>query len=90
MIEKKKERVSVDLPEVVQAFGAFQKTLIETLVACDAISVAGARRAFQKTRDNLLNADAKGAAAVLDLMHEQIRWDEFNFSPVTPRRRASS
>lgn len=90
MTERKRERVSVGLPDVVEAFGAFQKTLIEALVTSDAISVADARRVFKKTKDNLLTADSKGAAAVLELMQEQINWDQFGFSQTVVRHRASS
>lgn len=78
MREKRAERVSVGLPEVVQAFGALQKTLLETLIASDAISAGAAKRVFHNTYDQLLDADAKGAAAVLELMHKQMNWEDFS------------
>jgi hypothetical protein len=74
----KKERVSVGLPEVVDAFGVLYKSLIATLVTEKLLTVDKAQGIFDLASDALLRSDAKGAAAVAELMQNQMNWDELS------------
>lgn len=83
------ERVSVGLPEVVEAFGVFNKFLIGTLVAEKLLTVEKAQGIFEAASESLLRSGAKGAAAVVEQMHQQMDWNALPRSPAS-RRRGSS
>jgi hypothetical protein len=84
------ERVSVGLPEIVEAFGVFNRFLIEALVAEKLLTVEKAQRIFETASDSLRRSGSKGAAAVVEEMHKQMNWNELSNSPATRRRRGSS
>ncbi len=82
-----KERVSVGLPEVVDAFGVLYKSLIASLVTEKLLTVEKAQGIFDLASEILLRSDAKGAAAVAELMQTQMNWDELrNLAPASRRR----
>ncbi len=89
MSNTKKERVSVGLPEVVDAFGVLYKSLIATLVTEKLLTVEKAQGIFDVASEILLRSDAKGAAAVAELMQSQMNWDELNSVTSVNRRRGS-
>lgn len=89
MSKTNKERVSVGLPEVVDAFGVLYKSLIATLVTEKLLTVEKAQRIFDIASEMLQRSDAKGAAAVADLMQSQMKWDDLTSLSTVRRRRGS-
>jgi hypothetical protein len=71
----------------VDAFGVLYKSLIASLVTEKLLTVEKAQGIFDLASEILLRSDAKGAAAVAELMQSQMNWDELsNLTPVGRRR----